>query len=344
MKGTETAVEIFNQRNPEHKVKLVVIDNETSPAKAVSAIEKLASQGVLAFSGGYSSAIISPASDAAHKAGKVYMTSGSLSKAMAHRGHKGFFRINNAGGYIKAMVGLIKERNIKSVSLVRSNKDVTTKVGGAVASILKKAGVKVTVHDFDPNMTDFKPVINKIRLQDKSEAIAMVCYGPDYMNIIRAARVMKPPTVKMMIGLWGLATVKNLEKFADLMPNVMGTVMMSYPATFTTPEAIEFSKAFKKLHGENPDYQGQYGYIQSLILFEAMVRSHDKGTLDTPGALAEELRLTDKETIMGRVTFDEFGENKHFSMSLGQHQKDGIPVVYPAKFATGELNYPGVPW
>ena len=49
LKGTETAVAVFNQRNPEHNVKLLVIDNETSPAKAVSAIDKLASQGVMAF-------------------------------------------------------------------------------------------------------------------------------------------------------------------------------------------------------------------------------------------------------------------------------------------------------
>ena len=344
LKGVETAVDVFNQQHPEHSVKLLAIDNETSPAKAVSAIEKLVSEGVLAFTGGFSTAIVSPASDAANKAGKVYMTSGSLSKEMAHRGHKGFFRINNAGGYIKAMVGVIKSKEIKSVSLIHSNKDATTKIGGAVASILKKQGIKVTVHPFDPNMKDFKPIINKIRLRDKSEAIAMVCYTEDYMNILRAAKVMKPPTVKMMVGVWSLATSKNREKFAELVPNVMGTVMMAWPATFTTPESKAFAAAFEKLHGEAPDYQGQYGFVQSMLLFEAILRCHDKGTLDTPGALAEELRLTDRETLLGRVTFDEFGENVNFTMSMGQHQKHGIPVVWPAKYKTAELIYPGLPW
>jgi branched-chain amino acid transport system substrate-binding protein len=344
LKGAQTAVAVFNQQHPEHTVKLLDIDNETSPAKAVTAVEKLVSQGVLAFTGGFSTAIISPASDAAHKAGKIYMTSGSLSKQMAHRGHKGFFRINNAGGYIKAMVGLFKSKNIKSVSLLHVNADATTKIGGAVASILKKQGVKVTVHPFDKNMTDFKPVINKIRLRDKSEAIAMVCYVPDYMNILRAAKVIKPPTVKMVAGLWSLATAKNREKFADLIPNVMGTAILAWPAEFVSPEAKAFAAAYEKLHGEVPDYQGQFGFVQSMLLFEAILRSHEKGTLDKEGALAEELRLTDRETLLGRVTFDEFGENKNFTMYVGQHQKDGIPIVWPAKQATGKQIYPGLPW
>jgi branched-chain amino acid transport system substrate-binding protein len=344
LRGNQTAVEVFNQRHPEHKIKLLDIDNESNPAKAVAAVEKLVSQGVLAFAGGFGSNIVSPASDAANKAGKVYMTTGAIAGAMSKRGQKGFFRVNNAKGYAKAVIGFLKSSGIKSVSLLHSTKEATEALSRGLKAGLTKQGIKVVAHPFDSSMTDFKPVINKVRLQDKSEAILMICYTDDYMNIIRAAKVIKPPTVKMMLGAWSLATVKNREKFPELMPNVLGTAMMSWPGKFTSPEAKVFAAAFEKLHGEKPDYQGQFGYVQSLIVFEAILRAYVKGTLDTPGALAEEVRATDKETLLGHVTFDEFGENPNFTMYMAQHKTDAIPVVWPAQYATDKVVFPGTPW
>src|SRR3546814_11860287 len=53
--GIAVAVEVFNQTNGKHPIKVVTEDDESSPAKAIAAVEKLASQGVVAFTGGYGS-------------------------------------------------------------------------------------------------------------------------------------------------------------------------------------------------------------------------------------------------------------------------------------------------
>ena len=40
--GIQTAAELFNKANGKHKIKLLTVDDESNPAKAVSAVEKLA--------------------------------------------------------------------------------------------------------------------------------------------------------------------------------------------------------------------------------------------------------------------------------------------------------------
>src|SRR5712692_1232880 len=340
--GIRVAADLFNRTHPKYRINLIVIDDESSPAKAVAAVERLVSQGVVAITGGYGSNIVGPASDAARKAGLVYVTSGAVSGDLTERGHKGFFRINNNAGYTKAMVGTLLYMGVKSVSAIYSTRDAPSELARDVERALTANGVKVTMHAFDPAMTDFKPIVNKVKLRDRSEAIAMIGYENDYVGIIRAAKVLKP-NVKAMVGVWSLAVVKMAADFPDLMPNVYGTAMLSYPAKFSNPEGKRYAETYQRLHGKDPDYLGQFGYIQAQLLFEAIVRAHENGTL-ARGGLADEMRRTDRDTRVGRVTFDDKGDNPHFLQRMGQHQNGRIVIVWPPEAATEKMNFPGVPW
>jgi branched-chain amino acid transport system substrate-binding protein len=202
--------------------------------------------------------------------------------------------------------------------------------------------VAATEHSFDPAITDFKPIINKIRLQDKPDVIFMVGYENDYVGILRAARVLKPQ-VKAMVGVWSLATPKMASEFPDLMPNVYGTALLPFPANFTTEDGKNFAEAYKKMYNKEPDYLGQFGYVQSMLLFEAIVRAADKGTIKKDG-IAEEMRKTDRDTLIGRVQFGANGDNLNFSHRMGQHQGKNIVIVWPKENATGKMAYPALPW
>jgi branched-chain amino acid transport system substrate-binding protein len=340
--GIRVAAEVFNKTNGKHKIKLITVDDESAPAKAVAAVEKLASQKVLAVTGGYGSNNISPASDAADKLGLVYISSGGVDDSLVNSGRKHFFRINNSAGYQKAMVGLISDLNVKSVSIVYSTKEATQGLAEGVEKTLAAKGIKVTMHAFDPAMTDFKPIINKIKLRDRSEFIAMAGYENDYVGILRAARVLKP-NVKGIAGVWSLATPKMASDFPDLMPNVYGTAVLPYPVVFNTADGKEFADTYRKLFNKEPDYLGQFGYVQSMLLFEAIARVADKGTLQKNG-VAEEMRKTDRQTLIGRVQFDANGDNKNFTQRMGQHQGKQVVLVWPKDAATGKAVYPGVPW
>ncbi|MEP6657996.1 MAG: ABC transporter substrate-binding protein [Betaproteobacteria bacterium] len=340
--GINVAAEVFNRKNGKHRIRLITIDDESSPAKAIAAVEKLASQNVIAITGGYGSGNIGPASDAANKAGLVYITSGGVDEALTQRGLKTFFRINNTAGYSRAMVGLLSDMGAKNVSIVYLTKEATADLAKDVEKALAAKGVKVTMHSFDPAISDFKPIINKIKLQDKPDVIAMSGYENDYVGIVRAARVLKPD-VKAMVGVWSLATSKMEEDFPDLMPNIYGTALLPFPAEFTTPDGKDFADTYKKLYGKEPDYLGQFGYVQSQLLFDAIARAYDAGTLKS-GGIASELRKSSKDTLIGKVQFDEKGDNPNFSHRMGQHQGKKVVVVWPKEYANGKMNFPGVPW
>jgi branched-chain amino acid transport system substrate-binding protein len=340
--GIKVAAEVFNKTNGKHTIKLVTVDDESAPAKAIAAVEKLASQNVLAITGGYGSNNISPASDAANKLGLVYISSGGVDDSLVNSGRKTFFRINNTAGYQKALVGLVSDLNAKSVSIIYSTKEATSGLAAGVEKTLAAKGIKVASHAFDPAITDFKPIINKVKLQDRSEVVAMVGYENDYVGILRAARVLKP-NVKAMIGVWSLATPKMAADFPDLMPNVYGTAVLPFPVAFTTPDGKAFADTYRKLYNKEPDYLGEFGYVQSMLLFEAIARAADKGTLKKNG-LVDEMRKTDRDTLIGRVQFDANGDNKNFTQRMGQHQGKQIVLVWPKDAATGKAAYPGVPW
>lgn len=342
LEGIKVAADIFSKHNPSHSIQLIVVDNESQPAKSIAAVEKLASQDVVAITGGYGSNNIGPASEAASKANLVYMTSGGVAASLTQRGLKNFFRINNTPGYSKAMVGLFTDMGIKSLSIIYSTKQATADLAKDVEAAMKAKGVKVAMHSFDPAITDFKPIVNKVRLIDKSEAIAMVGYENDYVGILRAAKVLKP-AVKAMVGVWSLATPKMWNEFPDLMANVYGTALLPFPTDFKTPEGEEFANTYKRLYDKEPDYLGQFGYVQSLLLFEAIARADEKGALNTAG-LIDELRKTDRNTLIGRVQFDADGDNPNFTHRMGQHQNGKIVIVWPSDSATGKMIYPGVPW
>ena len=340
--GISVAAELFNKKNGKHTIKIISMDDESSPAKAVGAVEKLAADGAVAFTGGYGSNIIGPASEAAEKLGKVYMTSGGVASELTKRGLKTFFRINSSEGYARALMGMYGELGVKSVAVIYSTKEATEEVAKMLQTGLSAKGVKVTMHAFDPATNDFKPIVHKIKLQDRPEAIAMIGYENDYVGILRAAKVLKPD-IKTISGVWSLATSKMAQEFPDLMENVSGTSTLSYPAEFTTSEAKEFAETYQKMFNKAPDYLGIFGYVQSKLLFDAAARAADAGTLDK-GGIAGELRKTVTDTVIGKVRFDENGDNPEFTHRMGQHQAGKVVLVWPADAATGKMKYPGLPW
>ena len=341
--GVQVAAAVFNAKHPQHRIELIKVDNESQPAKAVAGVEWLASKDVLAITGGYGSNLIAPASETAEKAGLVYVTSGGVDPSLTEKGLKNFFRINNIDGYSKAVIGLLDTMDVKSASILYSTKDATTDLAKEVEHALKAAGRKVHLHAFDPHITDFKPVMNKVRLLDKPDVVVMSGYENDYVGIIRAAKVLKPD-VDALVGVWSLATPKMAEDFPDLMPNVYGTASMPDPPVYTSAEGQEFAAEYEALFDKNPDYVAQFGYVQSQLLFDAILRAHETGRLDEPGAIAEEMRQIDQSTLIGRVAFNAQGDNPHFTHRMGQHQSGNVVLVWPDSAATGEMKYPGVPW
>jgi branched-chain amino acid transport system substrate-binding protein len=341
--GMQVAVKVFNDSQSKHRIKVTVIDDESQPAKAVTAVEKLASDGAAAIIGGYGSNIVGPASDTSNRLDKVYITGGAVSDELVARGNKNFFRINNNAGYQRGVEGLMDELKPNGISIVASTKEAPMLLAKGLEESLAKRGFKVTLHPFDPAITDFKPIINKVKLQDKSEIIFMSAYENDYVGIIRAAKVLKPP-VKAIVGAWSLATPKMYSDFPDLMQNVIGTTFLPFPVEVKDEEGKKFAAVYKEMFGKEIEYASTLAFVETMVLSEALARAADAGTLKSPSGLRDEMKKTSRPSPLGRIAFNEVGDNPNFALSMGQHDKGRIALVSPGEQATGKIAYPAVPW
>lgn len=340
--GMQIAAKTCNAASPKFQVKLELIDDESTPAKAVSAVEKLAASGATAIIGGYGSNIIGPASDASDKLGTVYITAGAVSDELTQRGLKTFFRINNNAGYQRGIATLIGDLAPRAVSILASTKEAPALLADGLEKELAAKGIRVTVHKFDPAITDFKPIVNKIKLQDKPDIIMMSGYENDYVGIIRAAKVLKP-AVKLMVGTWSLATPKMYTEFPDLMNNVVGTSFLPFPVEVKSAEGQRFAALYKEVYNKDIEYLSTLSFVETVVLCEAIFRAAEAGTLES-GGLAAEMRKTDRQSLLGRIQFDSTGDNPNFALSMGQHREGKIVLVSPKTAATGDLVYPGLPW
>ncbi len=339
--GIQVAAKIFNESN-KTQIRVSVVDDESEPAKAVAAVEKLAGDGAVAITGGFGTNLIGPASDASDKLGLAYVTAGGTSDELVKRGDKTFFRVNNGAGYIRGIEGLILDLGVKSLSIVYSTKEASLQLQKGLEEALPAKNVTVTSHAFDASIVDFKPIINKVKLQDRSEALLVIGYDNDYVEALRAAKTLRPD-LKAVICAWSIATAKMAAQFPDLVQNVYGTAVLPYPVTFTTDEGRKLDAVYKETYQREIDYQAVMGYIAASTLFDAIGRAAEKGA-PTRDAVIDELRKTDRASIVGRIRFNEAGDNPGFALGIAQHQGGKIVIVSPKERATGVAAFPGVPW
>lgn len=345
LRGIKIAVQAFNEASGgKDTIKLVTIDNESQPAKSVAAVEKLASEGVVAITGGYGSNVVGPAAQAADKLKIPYVSSGAIADSLTKQGMKYYFQILNTEGYSVPIVKLVEMLKIKSVSTVYSTAESTSQLAKSTEKDLTAAGVKVMMHAFEPSTTDFTPIINKVRLQDRPEAILMVGYQNDEIGIMRAAKVLKPK-IKTLIGTYEVTVPEMIKDNADLAQNVFGLSLLSFPAEFPTPDGKVFAKIHEDLFkGHDFSYIEEYGYAGAKVLFDAIQHVSAKNEKPTPDNLRAELAKTDVDTVLGHIRFNSDGLNTEYMQHIGQIQGKKVVIVWPDKLATGKMVYPGLPW
>ena len=335
--------EHLHNLNNETKVRFDIVDDESTATKAVTAVEKFASSGDVAVIGGYASSIIGPASEVSNRYGVTYMTAGAVSEELTRRGLKTFFRVNNNGGYAVAVNGMLDELKPTKVAIfVNTRSDAPSLLAKSVGAHLKQQNIEFVEYPFDASTTNFQPLVNRMRLRDKPDVILMIVYENDYIGILRAAKLIKPD-VKAMVGTWSVATVKMQEDFPDLMEKVIGCALISFPAAFNDEEGKTFQATYKELYGKDVDYQAVYGYVQAKLVFDAIDRLAKKGSFDRT-KLADELRAEEVNSLIGKIKFDDTGENIHFSLRMAQHQGKELPIVAPSDKATKPLLLPARPW
>lgn len=343
--GVRLAVEHFNATAP-FKVELVLLDDESSPAKAVAAVERLVGrERVLGITGGYGSNIIGPASEVAERARVPYITSGGLTRDLTQRGFRYFFRFTNVEGYAVVAADLIAQGfRAKRVALAHDDGAGGTDVARAVRAKLQALGLQLVFDSSYPGRsTDLKPLLEQIG-RSGAEVLIFIGYENNYATALRGAQVVRPK-VNAFVGLYSLITPSLIQDLGPLMEGVYGTEPWtngSAPVALRAEEA-RFVRDYRGRFGQTPGYLAALGYVQTQILLNALKKAVESGS-PTPEAVRDALATSQGETLVSAYRFDEKGDNVLYRTVVSQVQKGrGVPV-WPKERAYGRWVYPQVPW
>ena len=345
VKGIRLAAEEFEKRRGV-KVELLVYDDESSPQKAVAAVEKLAGiEKVNGIVGGYGSNLVGPASESAERYDTPYMTTGAVDTKLSAKKFKNFFRLNNMPGYAAAQANTIKEVfKARSVGILYNSQSATTEIAEVLKGQLAAGGVAVPVFEkFEKGTTNYKPLLLKVK-DAGCEVLLVEGYFPDYVGTIKDAKILNLP-VKAYMGAWGIGTPEFIHDLGPLSEYVYGTSIWEIG---TAPESLRAEEkavvaAYQARFHEEPSYIAMLGYLSGRYMLEAIVDGAGAGPY-APDKTRQALRAMDTPGLIGRVAFDEKGDPRYFSAVLFQTIHGKQVVVYPRDRASGQAVYPAVPW
>lgn len=344
--GVQVAVDEYNAKHADRQVKLVTVDDASSPQKAVGAVERLAYQNnAVAVIGGYGTGIIGPASQTANNLKLPYLAAFGISQSLIERHLPYFFQAMPIAGYPAAVMGLLnKGFKVHSVAIVHDNSEPGTEISKLTLAGLKKAGVKVAADITYPlSISDLSPVLRRATASHP-DVLIQIGYVNQNITALRNLQVVKPK-VKALVSYWDMAApsiIKAVGKYAN---DAYGTVTW---APGTAPAALhqreqDFIRDYKKKYGGTPGYLAAGGYATANMLLAAIDSAAKSGKV-TRASIETALKGLTTETIIGHVKFDSRGANTGYSSIVTQIQNGKLVAVWPKDRAAGNYQYPAVPW
>ncbi len=305
----------------EYKIELVEVDNKSDKTEAVTAAQKLVSEGVIGVLGSYGSGVSIAAGDIFADAG-IPAIGCSCTNPQVTNGNDWYFRtcfIDPFQGTVMANYAI--QNGYKTAAVITQlGDDYSSGLGSFFKTAFESLGGTIVAEEqFQTNQSDFKAILTNIKSANPD-----IIFAPSSITtaplIIKQAREMGITAVLAAGDTWENATiVENAGADAE------GAVFSTFfdEAAPANDEAASFIKGFKEYLvsiGE-PDIipaVSALGYDAYLCLLQAI---KDADSTD-PAAVRDALVNVSVTGVTGDITFNETGDaNK--SLAFIKTIKDG---------------------
>jgi branched-chain amino acid transport system substrate-binding protein len=340
------------------QVEFVYNDDQTNPARVPAIYTKLLEvDKVDLVVSSYGTNVIAPAMPIVMRKQMVFPSLFGLA-VNDEFNYDRYFQIMPAGpspkeDWSRGFLELAKGKGLKTIAIVAADAEFSQNAAAGARKNATAMGFQI-VYDksYPPPTTDFAPIIRAIQATNP-DAVYVGSYPPDSVGMVKAANELSLKTKLFgggMVGLQFAAIQKNLG------PMLNGVVNYDFwvPApTLNFPGIEAFLKKYQEKAGPaGVDPLGHYlppfayAYLQVLGQAVEATKSLDQGKL------ADHMRKTTYETIVGPVKFGKNGEwastralmvqfRDLKADDLEQFKKAGSRVVlYPASVKSGELQFP----
>jgi branched-chain amino acid transport system substrate-binding protein len=240
-----------------------------------------------------------------------------------------------------------------SIAIVAADAEFALNAALGARANAKKAGLKI-VYDktYPPTTTDFTPIMRAIQATNP-DIVYVGSYPPDSVGIVKAASEIGLKTKLFGGGMVGLQFAMIQKNLGPLLNGVVNYDFWVPEPTLNFTGVKEFLAKYQeaaKDKGVDPygHYLPPYAYAYLQVLGQAVEAT--KG-LDH-GKLAEHMRKTTYDTVVGKVKFGKNGEwaqSRVLMVQFRDVQKDNLEqfagpgkrlVLMPKAWKSGEIVFP----
>jgi len=335
------------------KIELVVEDDQSQPATAVSIYERLITQGkVDLVLGPYGSPMTEPVTNLTerHRMPMVAPTVGPTSFFKA--GRKFVFQVYSpAEVYLEGFVELAARHGLKTIALIGEDSIFPQAAAKGASELAKKRGLQVVFTGAYPRgTTAFSAILPKVRATNP-DALGAATFFEDAVAITRQMKELNlnPRMYAATVGAGQPEFYKRLERLAEFVygPSQWEPEFVTIRAGGLIPIAREYpgAREFVEAHhreypGVDLSYQTAAGYAGCQVLTEAVKRA---GSLDREKIRDAILKL-DFNTVFGAFKVDPDGLQIAHKMVTVQWQDGKRVIVWPEELAPGKPRFPTPPW
>jgi branched-chain amino acid transport system substrate-binding protein len=336
------------------KLQLVVADETMDPQQGVAAIKKLTSEEhVDVLIGGYNSGVTLAEEPHIADAKTIYLGIGSASPTITdfvgknYKRFKYIFRVSPPNSTLQAqfLVSFATEKvrsdlHVEKIAIVGENAVWVQGLVPVLKAGIEKAGMQVPLLElFDPDMSDFSPLLAKVKDS-----------GAQYMLIVLSHAnsdvfVKQWYDAKFPIPMGGI-DVKSQDP--DFFKRIGGKAISEVVTNGIIPDAITpktlpFWNGFVERYHRTPVYSAPGAYDALQIYVQAVERAK---TTD-PEKVIPELEKTAYVGTQGQYVFDknhdvESGPGKINTLFVQWQEGGARVVVWPKEVSKGKMILP--PW
>ncbi|HEX9023523.1 MAG TPA: ABC transporter substrate-binding protein [Geobacteraceae bacterium] len=337
--GVTLAIEDLKKKGI--NVDLLKEDDTGKPQISMSAMEKLADQGVAGVVGPYTSACANAVAKLAEKYRVPEVIPAAAKEEITRQGYKWVFRMNApadkyASVIIDAALGLGKP---KTIAFIYENTDFGTSTVKTAKAYATKHGLRVVADEpYSKGSPDYRSTLTKIKAQ-KPDLVFMVSYVADAILLMRQAREVGLQPQAFLGGGAGFTTAQ-FAKEKDISNYVLSSTQWTKDAKW--PGAKNFFNRYKARFGKEPTYHAACGYESMMILAETAAKANGDREKTRAG-----LKSGSWNGIMGEVKFadyDGFTNQNNHQMLVEQIQHGVYETVYPKQYAARKAIYPFPRW
>nr|WP_176770893.1 ABC transporter substrate-binding protein [Eubacterium barkeri] len=297
-----------------YKIELVEVDNQSDKAAAVTAAQSLISQGVVAVSGSYGSAV-SIAAGETFKNAKVPAVACSATNPQVTLGNDYYFRIAFLDPFQgTVMANYAIDSGYKKAAVISQNgDDYSTGLAGYFKQAFQDLGGEIVADEtYQTNESDFNAILTKIKAANP-ECI----FTPSSIN---TATLILPQikangiTAKVMAG-------DTWENAAIISKDSVGIALSTFfdENDTSNPVATDFVTGFKAYLNSDPKNIASnantdtvaavsaLSYDSYMAIYEALSKVDATNGI-TSEAIQAALKNVDTQGVTGKIVFDENGD------------------------------------